>query len=251
MKTIAVIPARLESTRLPRKVLADIHGQPLIWHVWSRVSQAKNINTVYIATDSTEVQTVVENWGGQVLMTSPDCRSGTERIASCLDRLDADLILNVQGDEPLIDPVMLETLVQQWLSSEVDLVTPVYRITSLDELTDPNVVKVVCTESGTALYFSRSPVPFVRDCPIGEWLGQHTFWGHIGVYGYRRSALEAYSTLPISPLEQTERLEQLRFLAAGYRFQTVKTPYHPIAVDVPEDLDRVRVLMRERVERAP
>jgi 3-deoxy-manno-octulosonate cytidylyltransferase (CMP-KDO synthetase) len=243
MSTAAIIPARLGSTRLPRKVLADIHGHPLIWHVWQRVSQAERIAAVYIATDSDEVRAAVEAWGGRVLMTSPDCRSGTERLATCLDRIDAERIINVQGDEPLIDPAMLDALILRWEASPADLITPVFRIHTQDEISNPNIVKVARAQSGEALYFSRSPIPFVRDLPPERWLDQHTFWGHIGVYGYERHVLEAYPALPVSPLEQAESLEQLRFLDAGYRFQTVETTYRPVAVDVADDLERVRVLI--------
>jgi len=238
-----LIPARLASTRLPRKVLADIHGQPLIWHVWSRVRQARRISEVYVATDSAEVKAVVEGWGGRVLMTSPDCRSGTERIASCVREVEGELILNVQGDEPLVDPAMLDALVERWQAAPADLITPVFRIHSTDELVNPNIVKVVRAQSGEALYFSRSPIPFVRDVLQEQWLERHPFWGHIGVYGYRRAVLENYSSLPVSPLETAESLEQLRFLEAGYRFQTVETDYRPVAVDVPADLERVRALL--------
>lgn len=243
MRFLVVIPARLGSTRLPRKVLADIHGHPLIWHVWQRVRQAQHIAEVHVATDSPEVQAVVEAFGGQVLMTSPDCRSGTERLATCLDRVDAEYIINVQGDEPLVDPAMLDALVARWEEAPADLITPVFRIRALEEVFNPNIVKVARASSGEALYFSRSPIPFVRDLPQEEWLSRHTFWGHVGVYGYRRDVLEAYPSLPVSPLEAAESLEQLRFLDAGYRFQTVETDYRPIAVDVPADLDRVRQIL--------
>lgn len=242
-QVVALIPARLGSTRLPRKVLAEIHGHPLIWHVWQRVCQAQRIAAVYVATDSPEVQAVVESFGGQVLMTSPDCRSGTERLAVCLDRVDAEYIINVQGDEPLVDPAMLDALVARWEEVSADLITPVFRIHAVEEILNPNIVKVARASTGEALYFSRSPIPFVRDLPQEQWLKNHAFWGHIGVYGYRREVLEVYPKLPVSPLEAAESLEQLRFLDAGYRFQTVETDYRPIAVDVPGDLERVRLLL--------
>lgn len=241
--TTVIIPARLGSTRLPRKVLADIHGHPLIWHVWNRVRQAQRIDEVYVATDSEEVKAAVEGWGGQVLMTSPDCRSGTERLATCLDRVDAEQIINVQGDEPLVDPGMLDALVAHWEEAPADLITPVFRIQTLEEIQNPNIVKVVRAATGEALYFSRSPIPYVRDLPQDQWLEHHAFWGHIGVYGYWREVLAAYPNLPVSPLERAESLEQLRFLDIGYRFQTVETDYRPVAVDVAEDLEHVRRLI--------
>lgn len=243
MKTFAVIPARLGSTRLPRKVLADIHGKPLIWHVWNQVQQAKSFDAVYIATDADEVCAVVAGWGGNVLMTSSECRSGTERIASLVDQLQADLIVNVQGDEPLVSPTMLDDLVRTWKQTPSDLITPVFPIESFEDLTNPNIVKVARTADSTALYFSRSTIPYVRDFPQAQWLEQQRFWGHIGVYGYRRDVLAAYPSLPVTALEQAEQLEQLRFLEAGYRFKTFVTDYHPIAVDVAADLERVRNLL--------
>lgn len=243
---VALIPARLASTRLPNKVLADIHGHPLIWHVWNRVSRARQLQAVYITTDSQEVQHVVEDWGGRVLMTSSECRSGTERIVECLPHLDdAELIINVQGDEPLVDPAMLDSLVEHWEASRSDVITPVYRITDPADLANPNVVKVVRSRSGDALYFSRSSVPYVRDVPHEQWLEVTEFWGHVGVYGYRSDVLRDYPNLPVSRLEEAEKLEQLRFLDAGYRIQTFETDYRPVAVDVAEDLERVRELLKD------
>lgn len=244
MTAVAVIPARLGSTRLPRKVLADIHGKPLIQHVWERTCAASSLKAVYVATDAEEVADVVRTFGGQPLMTSEDARSGTERIAQCLPHLDADLIVNVQGDEPLVDAGMIDALVAAWHATPSDLITPVFRITALDEIENPNIVKVARTRDAFALYFSRSPIPFVRDVPMARWLDDgRTFWGHIGVYGYRRDVLAAYPGLTVSALETAESLEQLRFLDAGYRFLTVETTYRPIAVDVAADLEQVRALI--------
>jgi len=240
MSVSAVIPARLGSTRLPRKVLAEIAGRPLIWHVWNRVCQAQRIEQVLVATDADEVRSAVEAWGGQALMTSPDCRSGTHRIASVVGQLPGRFILNVQGDEPLMDPAILDSLVQRWEQSHAPIITPVYRMPGTAELFDPNVVKVVRAADGSAIYFSRSPVPYIRDIPTERWLDHHTFWGHVGVYGYAREVLEKYAALPASVLEDAERLEQLRFLEAGYRIQTVVTDYRPVAVDTLEDLMHVR-----------
>ncbi len=254
----AVIPARLASTRLPRKVLADIRGQPVLWYVWRQVKKARNLSEIYVATDSEEVCSVVESWGGKALMTSPGCRSGTERIASALDRISGKLIVNIQGDEPLIDPRLLDVLVEAWQNTVSekagqDLImpcvvfTPVYPIRDLVTLNNPNVVKVARTRDGRALYFSRSPIPYVRDLPGERWLEANaicqTFWGHVGVYAYPRDVLAAYASLGESLLEPIERLEQLRLLEAGYTIQTVETEYHPIAVDTPADLEKVRMIM--------
>jgi 3-deoxy-manno-octulosonate cytidylyltransferase (CMP-KDO synthetase) len=248
LKTIAVIPARLASTRLPRKVLADISGKPLLQHVWERVLQAKNIGRIIIATDSKEVAQAAEGWGSEAILTDPACQSGTERIASILAQLEADLILNVQGDEPLIDPAMLEELVDHWLVDPCDLITPVYRITSTDDLKNPNIVKVARAQDGRALYFSRSPIPYVRDWLVEQWLEHQAFWGHTGVYGYRRDVLAKFMSLPNSSLQQAESLEQLRFLEAGYSFQTVESTYRSIAVDTQADLEKVRGILSPKVD---
>jgi 3-deoxy-manno-octulosonate cytidylyltransferase (CMP-KDO synthetase) len=242
MDAIAVIPARLSSTRLPRKVLADVCGKPMLWYVWQRACQARQVSQVWVATDSAEVFDRVDSWGGRALMTSPDCASGTERIVSILDSLEGELILNVQGDEPLVDPDMLDALVQTCQGMGCQMATPVYALSSIEELLNPNIVKVARAYDGRAIYFSRSPVPYVRDLPQPRWLEQFPFWGHVGVYAYRREVLEAYPNLKPSALEQSERLEQLRFLEAGVEIFTVETSYHPVAVDVAADLERVRRL---------
>ncbi len=246
MRTIAVIPARMQSTRLPGKMLADIHGHPLIWHVWQRVMQARQIQRVLIATDSEQIQTAAQALGAEVVLTSPDCRSGTERIASILDQIDADFVLNVQGDEPLIDPALLDALIERWQITQCEMITPVFRIQNTEELRSPNIVKVARAASGQALYFSRSPVPFFRDAPIEEWLQHCTYWGHTGVYGYRRDVLEHYSAMPESALEHIERLEQLRFLEAGVSIMTMEAAYRSIGVDVQPDLDHVRAILAEK-----
>jgi len=176
-------------------------------------------------------------------MTSPNCRSGTERIASILDGLKGQFILNVQGDEPFIDPVLLDALVERFANYGGDVVTPVYPIRELATLTNPAVVKVVRGADGRAWYFSRSPIPHVRGVPIEEWPARGLHWGHLGVYGYARSKLAVYATLPESPLEGIEALEQLRFLEAGWRIQTVETDYHVVAIDTLEDLIRARSLL--------
>ena len=243
MKTQVVIPARLQSTRLPRKVLADIHGKPLIQHVWERVRAAQMVDDVFIAVDDDTVQAVAQGFGAQVLMTDPACQSGTERIASVLDQLDADFIINVQGDEPLIQTTLIDALVTRWQADPVDLVTPIFRMTDVDDLFSSHVVKVVRGYDDRILYFSRQAVPHLRDVPEQEWLAQQAYWGHIGVYGYRRQVLANYDQLPASPLEASEKLEQLRFLEAGYQFLAVETDYRPIAVDVAEDLEHVRQIL--------
>jgi 3-deoxy-manno-octulosonate cytidylyltransferase (CMP-KDO synthetase) len=246
MRAVALIPARLGSTRLPGKMLADLGGRPLLWHVWQQVGKTTRFAGRYILTDAGEIRDAAEGWGAAVLMTSPDCQSGTERIVSVLDRIDAEFIVNVQGDEPLVDPGLLDALVERWRRTGDDLLTPVYRLRDAADLRNPDVVKVVRAADGRALYFSRSAVPCVRDLPLEAWPQAHPFWGHVGVYGYRRRVLAGYGSLPPSALEAAERLEQLRFLEAGYTIQTIEAAYRPVAVDTAEDLERVRQLVRQQ-----
>ncbi len=199
---------------------------------------------VCIATDSEIVASAVDSWGGIAYLTSSDCTSGTERISTLIERLEAELILNVQGDEPLIDPLMLDELVLYWDRSKVDMVTPVFRITAFDDLVNTNVVKVARAADKRVLYFSRQPIPFNRDLPIEKWLENTQYWGHVGVYAYRRDVLAGYSQFPSSKLEKAENLEQLRFLEAGVNIYTIETAYQPLAVDTYEDLQRLRDVLR-------
>ena len=242
MNVSVVIPARLASTRLPRKVLADLGGKPVLRHVWERAARMRRATEVLVATDSEEVAEVVAGWGGQFVLTSPACRSGTERIASMLQGLRGEFILNVQGDEPFIDPVLLDALADRFAAAGGDLVTPVYPIREAATLANPAVVKVVRGADGRALYFSRAAIPYMRGVPVEQWVERGRYWGHLGVYGYSRAALARYSALPESALEAAESLEQLRFLEAGFCIQTVETDYHAVAIDTPEDLERARAL---------
>ena len=243
MLPIVAIPARLKSTRFPRKVLAELQGQPMLWHVWRRVSLAQRIGEVWILTDDREIEDQACSWGAKVIMTSEECPSGTDRIASVAHLLDADIIVNVQADEPLITSAVVDRVIDGMQQNECDVATPVYQIQNIDDLFNPNVVKVVRGRDGQALYFSRSPIPHVRDSQESDWLSQASFWGHIGVYGYRRSLLMEYSNLPQGTLERCEKLEQLRLLEARKRIMTVEIDYHPQAVDTPADLERVKEIM--------
>jgi len=243
MNVSVVIPARLASTRLPRKVLADLGGKPVLQHVWERVARMRRATEILVATDSEEVAAVVAGWGGQFVMTSPECRSGTERIASILDGLKGQFILNVQGDEPFIEAKLLDAMAESFAATGGDVVTPVYAIREYAQLVNPAVVKVVRGADARAWYFSRSPVPHLRGVPMEQWPTRGLHWGHLGVYGYAREKLAEYPTLPECPLENIEALEQLRFLEAGWRIQTVETDYHAVAIDTPEDLAKARALL--------
>ena len=242
LRTIVVIPARLASKRLPRKVLADIGGHPMLWHVYQRCLQASKVDEVHIATDAEEVAEAVRGWGGKVWMTEPSCASGTERIVEIIGHLDCEIIVNVQGDQPLIAPEIINQLIDVFekMVPKPDIVTPVCAI---DKIYDPNLVKVIRRHDGYALYFSRHAIPYTRDEIKENWEKLNTFLGHIGIYGYRRQVLEAYHNLPESDLEKAEKLEQLRFLQAGKSIFTFVAQDYPISVDTQADLERVRALL--------
>lgn len=224
-------------------MLAEVQGQPMLWHVWNRVSMAQRVGEVLILADDQEVADLASAWGASVMMTSEDCPSGTDRIASVVNLLEADIIVNVQADEPLITSAVVDRVIERMEQDDCEVATPVYRIHSIEDVLNPNVVKVVRGQDGRALYFSRSPIPYVRDYLKSDWLSHASFWGHVGVYGYRRSLLMQYSDLLPGSLEQSEKLEQLRLLEAGKRIVAVETEYHPRAVDTPADLELVRAIL--------
>jgi len=238
------IPARLASTRLPRKVLLDLGGKPVVQHVWERARRSKLATSVVILADTEEVAAVARGFGAEVVMTDPACPNGTYRLASALDRLPGDFFINVQGDEPFIAPELIDALAERHTATGCALVTAVTRLTSSERLLADSVVKVVRAENGEALYFSRSPVPHLRGVPVAEWTSHRAYWGHLGIYGYDRTTLARYPSLPATELEACESLEQLRFIAHGYRFQTVETNYHPVAIDTAADLEHARSLVK-------
>jgi len=240
---IVVIPARLQSSRLPGKVLADIHGKPMLWYVYQRSLKVKRAKGVYVATDSDEIREAVEEWGGEVIMTSPDCPSGTARIASVVDRLDAEIIVNVQGDEPLVDPNIVDRIIETFDHVDAPVITAVYPIKDVERLRNTAIVKVVRAHTGNVLYFSRSTVPFGGDGEMSHWLEHSHYWGIVNVYGVQRKALVAYADLPESPLEDLERVEQLRFLEGGVPWYTIVSEKESLHVDTPEDLERMRHLI--------
>jgi len=248
MSAIVAIPARMESTRLPGKVLADINGKPMLWHVYQGASKARRISDVWIITDSQEVYDQASSWGAQVLMTEEHWPSGTARIASVADNLAADIIVNVQGDEPLIKGDVIDSLIEKLEASDADVATPVYPITDVKDVTNPNVVKVVRAADHMALYFSRSPIPHVRDVGPDQWLSASPYRGHAGVYAYRKKVLIEYLQLPEGVMEKAEKLEQLRLLEAGKQILTVEIDYRPNAVDTPADLEKVKKIVSSQVQ---
>lgn len=241
MKAVAVIPARYASTRLPGKPLLDICGKPLIQRVWEVVSRTRGLDAVVVATDDARIADAVRAFGGKACMTSPDCRSGSDRVREVAASLAADVYVNVQGDEPLLDPSAIETLLAVFTRDEsVQVATLCSRINE-EQARSPHQVKVIRDHAGNALYFSRAPLPFVRDAAESA-----VFLGHIGMYAYRADALRCFASLPPSPLEQAEKLEQLRFLQAGIPIRVLEAPPMGAGVDTPEDLERVRALVGER-----
>jgi 3-deoxy-manno-octulosonate cytidylyltransferase (CMP-KDO synthetase) len=244
----AIIPARYASSRFPGKPLALIAGKPMIQHVYERVSQASKVSNVYVATDDERIARVVLDFGGEVIMTDSDLPSGTDRVAAAANEIRADIIVNVQGDEPLISPEIIDATCGPLLSNpELDVATPIIRINTMEELLNPNVAKVVLGEKMRALYFSRSVIPFQRDVPMDEWLSRAVYWKHIGLYAYRRAALEGFLEEEQTELEVLEQLEQLRLLCAGYNITCVEAFSDAIAVDRPEDIARVEAKLLEIV----
>jgi len=239
MKAIAVIPARLASTRLPRKMLREIAGKPLIGVVYEAVRSSPLLTRVLIATDSEEIMSVCRQHGWEAQMTSSSHRSGTERVHEVSQRESADVYVNVQGDEPLVRSEQIATLlrVMENMSAQVGTVmTPAAEI----DISNPNAVKVVTDLNGKALYFSRATIPFDRDGTSPR------YFKHLGLYAYRKAALDLFVTLPESSLEKNERLEQLRFLENGISIFVGETPYDSVGVDTEEDLRRVLEIQQGR-----
>lgn len=241
MKAIGVIPARWASTRLPEKVLADIHGRPMIQHIWAQAKQSRLLDEVLIACDHERVLKAAEGFKARAILTSPDHQSGTDRVAEVAAAMDADVVLNIQGDEPLLQPKIIDGLAEVMLDDPTLLMaTVIKRIAREEELTNPNVVKVVVDRDRNALYFSRSTIPYNRE---KKEFAKTVYYKHFGIYAYRKDFLLNFKNLPASRLEDLEKLEQLRVLEAGHKIKTVETEYDLTAVDTAEDLERVRALM--------
>ena len=239
MNTVAIIPARYASTRFPGKALALLRGKPIIQHVFERVQASGLFSLVMVATDHDKIVDTVMGFEGNISMTSEDLQSGTDRIAEALQYIhEADLIVNVQGDEPLIETDALAKLIDAFRSERVQMASLMTSITDKSMLHNPNIVKLVVDNDNDALYFSRSPIPFDRDGQSGV-----NYLRHIGVYAYRREVLWRFVRLPMGKLEQIEKLEQLRALENGIPIRMVYTDYQGIGIDTPEDLARVERLL--------
>lgn len=244
MNIVVIIPARYASTRFPGKPLVEIEGKPMVWHV---VEKALAITRyVYVATDDERIAQTVTILGGNAIMTSSNHASGTDRCFEAYQKIveqcgfEFDVIVNVQGDEPFIDPIQIEDLADTFIDCSIDIATLAKRINTVDELFDPNKVKVVFSPQAGALYFSRSTIPYLRGADQDVWLEKGTFYKHIGMYAYRPSALREITALTQSPCELMESLEQLRWLENGYKIGVKETFHESIGIDTPEDLKRVK-----------
>jgi 3-deoxy-manno-octulosonate cytidylyltransferase (CMP-KDO synthetase) len=244
MKVCGIIPARYGSTRLPAKVLADIAGKPLIQRVYERAKDSASLDRLVVATDDDRVCRCVESFGGEVLKTSPSHPSGTDRVAEAAQILKVegrDLIINIQADQPLFEPGMIDEIVAPFRSGpDLEMGALVYPVQTEEELKSPSVVKVVVDQQGFALYFSRSPIPYAQSPSLSP-----RYYKHIGPYAYRMGFLLTLTRLPRGILEQVESLEQLRVLENGYRIRIVETQFDSQEVDPPEDLEKVRNLIRQ------
>ena len=245
MRTIGVIPARFKSTRFPGKVLALIDGKPMIEHVWRQASQCHELDDLLIACDHDDVRKAARSFGAKAIMTSPDHSSGSDRIAEAVGSLNYEIVVNIQGDEPFIEPKVIDGLVLALKNdTKASVATVIKEIKADEEIVNPNVVKVVVDQDHYALYFSRSVIPYNRNAarPSGM-----KYFKHLGLYAYRKDFLMSYRDLPKSMLEATEQLEQLRILEAGHKIKTIETDCESLAVDTPEDLARALKLKNKSI----
>ncbi|MDM7954043.1 MAG: manno-octulosonate cytidylyltransferase [Cyanobium sp. CZS 25K] len=256
---VVAVPARLASSRLPGKVMADVGGRPMLRHVLERCGKARGVAAVLACSDSAEVLTAVRRWGFEALATSEHCSSGSERLASVVAELVAaggapperTLVINVQADQLLLDPVLLERMIAEasgaaaqarGAAAWLPVTTPVYPLVP-EKIHDSNVVKVQRATDGRAITFSRSALPHVRDLPPEHWHSRATYWGHVGIYGYRADVLAGWRGLPPSPMERLEKLEQLRLIEAGIPIATFRLEADCFAVDTPAQLEQARALL--------
>lgn len=235
-KGVVIIPARYQSKRFPGKPLVLLKSKPLIQHVWEKAQKAKNIDKVIIATDNEEILQKVKDFGGECILTSPDIKSGTDRVAEVAMKTDYEIIINVQGDEPMIDPVLIDKAVEALNDERIPMVS-IYEVwDDMEAFTDPNVVKVVIDKEGFALYFSRSPIPYSKE--------NGKFLRHVGLYGYKRDVLLKLVKLPQSNLEIKENLEQLRAIENGIRIKMIESDKKTIGIDTPEDIKKIERFLK-------
>jgi 3-deoxy-manno-octulosonate cytidylyltransferase (CMP-KDO synthetase) len=246
---IGVIPSRFGSQRLSAKPLVDLLGKPMVQRVYEQAKKARLLDHVMVATDDTRIEKCVRAFGGEVMLTSPDIQSGSDRVAAVASQLDGSIFVNIQGDEPLIAPEMIDQTVRILLEdTSVHVGTLVKKIDAAADLMNPSVVKVVLNHQMHALYFSRASIPYIRDeADTARWLEKHTFYKHIGLYVFRREFLMQYAQLPASRLEKAEKLEQLRILEAGHIIKTGITEFDSVPIDTHEDVERVVKILHQTI----
>lgn len=245
MKYIAIIPARYASTRFPGKPLALLGGKTVIQRVYEQAVSV--LDEAWVATDDERIQKAVEQFGGRVVMTRADHKSGTDRIEEAAEKIgtDADVIINIQGDEPFVQPSQINTLMQLFDNADTQIGTLGKRFEDMAAVNNPNSPKIATDRQGFALYFSRSVIPYVRGAEQTEWLSRFPYLKHLGIYAYRREVLHEITQLPQSPLELAESLEQLRWLENGYRIRVGLTDAETVGIDTPEDLQRAETFLKE------
>jgi len=239
MKVIGVIPARLRSVRLPEKVLKEIAGRTMIEHVWQKAKQVKKLTEVIIACDDEKIVQCAGGFGAQVIQTSTEHPNGTSRIVEVAEKVEGDIYINIQGDQPIFEPEAIDALIEAMLEKDVQVGTLAMRTEDRKEYENPNTVKVVCDQKGNALYFSRAQIPFYRE----GFKNGSSFLKHIGVYGFRRDTLLDFAKWPASELEEIEKLEQLRILEHGHDICVVETQHDFVSVDTQEDLEKAQELI--------
>jgi 3-deoxy-manno-octulosonate cytidylyltransferase (CMP-KDO synthetase) len=251
LKVVVVIPARLNSTRLPNKVLLDLNGKTVVQRVYEQCLKAKNIDEVYIATDSIKVKESCADFTNNIIITDESHKSGTDRIAQAINDIECNVVINVQGDEPFIEPSLIEKIANSFLDTKTMMTSALHKIKYIEDLKNNNVVKVTIDKDNNALYFSRSIIPHYRD----EWdslLNHHStipeslkFYRHLGIYGYTKEFLLKYSSMKQSYLERLEKLEQLRVLENGYKIQMIETEYNSIGIDTQKDYEKAKALVND------
>lgn len=246
MEVLGIIPARFASTRFPGKALADIGGKPMVQRVYEQAN--KVIATLFIATDNEKIEKTAQQFGGQCIMTSSAHQSGTDRCYEALQTIssglkkDFDIVVNIQGDEPFVQTAQIQALIDCFEKPEVEISTLVKKIDNPADIFNPNYPKVILDTQGRAIYFSRSPIPFIRNVPEQEWHTRHTFYKHLGMYAYRCSMLKKICSLPPSSLEKAEALEQNRWIEHGMQIYTAETTTESYPVDIPADIEKLKQL---------
>jgi 3-deoxy-manno-octulosonate cytidylyltransferase (CMP-KDO synthetase) len=242
MNIIGIIPARYASTRFPGKPLAMINGKSMIQRVYEQVSLANTISEIIVATDDERIESHVKSFGGNVCMTSLKHNSGTERCFEVIETIknnEFDVVVNIQGDEPYINPTQIDLLTSIFTKNEIEIATLIKKINHYEDLLNPNIVKVIRDIHHKAIYFSRLPIPYFRGTNQHDWINKNEYYKHIGIYAYRTSTLKNIVSLPLSSLEKAESLEQLRWIENGYSIYTAITEFESIAVDTPDDLEKL------------